>query len=79
MRSYYQMIAADMRKAFGRAGVGNIIRRSYNNIAIDTSMIDCDYYRFLDGDVKAINSYCGEFMINYSWAEFSGSRLNGWL
>jgi len=37
---------------------------------VDVEKIECDYYRFLDGDTKAINQYNGEFMMNYSWAEF---------
>jgi len=30
----------------------------------------------MDGDVQAINSYFGEFMHSYSWAEFSTAALD---
>jgi len=75
-KSYYQTIVADMRSALNRAGVGDIIRKSYNSISVDMEKLDCDYYRFLAGEAKAVNSYRGEFMTNYSWAEFSTGTLN---
>ena len=36
---------------------------------LDTTKFDCDLYDFLDGDRKAINSFSGEYMREYSWAE----------
>ena len=30
--------------------------------------ISCDMYRFMSGDIDAINSYRGEYMSAYSWA-----------
>ena len=38
-------------------------------IAIDPERVDCDYYRFLAGDMTAVNAFRGEYMSNYSWAE----------
>ena len=69
-KSYFQTIVADMRNTFKKLGLGDIIWKSYNSLAVNIEMIDCDYYRFLEGDVKTINQYTGEFMTNYSWAEF---------
>jgi len=77
MKSYYQTIVADMRNSLKKAGVGEVIRKAYNSIAVNTDMLDCDYYRFLEGDARAVNSYRGEFMSSYSWAEFSAAALNG--
>lgn len=44
-------------------------------LAIDTGKVDCDYYNFLKGDRSAINSYRGEYMTQYSWAEVTRSAL----
>ena len=43
--------------------------------ALDTSKVDCDYYNFLRGDRSAFNSYRGEYMTQYSWAEVTRSAL----
>ena len=69
-KSNFQNIVADMRNTLKKAGVEDVLRKSYNHLAVDVEKIECDYYRFLDGDTKAINQYNGEFMMNYSWAEF---------
>ena len=44
-------------------------------LALDTSKVDCDYYNFLRGDRSAFNSYRGEYMTQYSWAEVTRSAL----
>lgn len=75
-KSYFQNIVADMRSAFKKAGAEDVICKLYNHLAVNTDKIDCDYYRFLEGDMKAINQYNGEFMTNYSWAEFIVPVLN---
>lgn len=75
-KSYFQNIVADMRHALRCVGADDVICKTYNNLAIDADKIDCDYYRFLEGDIKAVNQYNGEFMTNYSWAEFIVPILN---
>ncbi|MFR5575332.1 MAG: hypothetical protein ACLTJ2_05010 [Faecalibacterium sp.] len=49
------------------------LRRS--TLALDTSKVDCDYYNFLRGSRSATNSYRGEYMTQYSWAEVTRSAL----
>ena len=39
------------------------------------SKLHCDLYEFLKGSADAINSYSGEYMNNYSWAELTNARL----
>ncbi len=38
-------------------------------LAIRTELLDCDYYRALAGDPAAKESFHGEYMEQYSWAE----------
>ena len=71
-----QTIIATMMKALNSDGVGDVINKRYNHLSVDTSKIDCDYYKFLDGDKDAINSYTGEYMMNYSWGEFTIGYLD---
>ena len=49
--------------------------RGHRELAIRTDMIDCDYYRMLEGDMDAVNAYHGEYMKEYSWAELTNARL----
>lgn len=70
-------ILSSLRKSLKEAGVEDVLVKARNHTAIDTSKIKCDLYDFYKGDAVAINSYQGEYMINYSWAELTnGSLLN---
>ena len=71
-----QTIIATMMKTLNNEGIGDIVIKRYNHLSVDTSKIDCDYYRFLNGDKEAINSYTGEYMMNYSWGEFTIGYLD---
>ena len=64
-----------MRKTFAEIGVEHVLIRGNGTMAIDRNLVDCDYFRFLDGDITAINQYRGEYMTQYSWAELTSSAL----
>ena len=44
--------------------------RSYNALAVNVDVLDCDYYRFQELDAGAVNAYESEYMSQYSWADF---------
>ena len=60
-------------------GAKDIILKGRQGILVNTTLIDCDYYRFLQGDVRAINSFTGQYMSAYSWAEFTTGYLDSQL
>ena len=60
-----------LMKALKKEGVEDIIIKNRREIAIDTSKVDCDYFETLSGNMALINTFTGEYMTNYSWAEFT--------
>lgn len=76
LQSQFQTVAADMIKTFKAVNAGDILIKKRNYLSVDTEKLDCDYYNFLKGDIRAINSYAGEYMRNYSWAEFTTGFLS---
>lgn len=72
-----QTVIHTLVKTLKDAGCGDVLLRSYNNLAVDTEKIDCDYYRLLDGEAGAARRYTGEYLANYSWAEFTSGYLAG--
>jgi len=72
-----QTMVSVMRKVLREAGVEDVLIKQYNSIAVDTGLIDCDYYRFLNQDPEAVNTYrfTGEYMSNYSWAELTSGLM----
>ena len=64
-------IISSLRNTLRSAGIESLLIKSWNNLALDVSQIKCDAYDFEKGDLLAINSFRGEYMVNYSWAEFT--------
>lgn len=79
LRNQTQTVISQMMRNLKEAGIENCVIKKWNYLAIDPERIDCDYYNFLAGDVRAINSYTGEYMSNYSWAEFTTAYLDDML
>lgn len=70
-----QVYVASLVKTLQELGIRDLIMKNRQGILINTRIVDCDYYRFLEGDVRAINSFTGQYMSAYSWAEFTVGYL----
>ncbi len=70
-RHYLRNLIADIKKALHACRADNVFLCRRNHFAVNVQLLDCDYYRFLEGDPVAVNSYRGEYMKQYSWAEFA--------
>ncbi len=75
-QSYLQTLVAELIKSLKNVDAEEILIKRYNGLAIDKTKFDCDCYRFLQGDMNAINEYTGEYMSQYSWAEFTLAALD---
>ena len=65
----------DLKGTLSEIGAGNIVIRRRGSVGVDPHLVDCDYYRFLKGDMQAVNSFQGEYMKQYSWAESTLGNL----
>lgn len=74
-KNYFHTVLADLKASLKEAGIDHVLVKKHNSIAVDTSQLDCDSYKFLEGDPIAVNSYRRDYMPNYSWAEFSVSMF----
>ncbi len=74
-RSYLKNLRTDLSSALEHAGYPNVLIRRRGMIAVIPEEIDCDYYDWLKGKPAAINAYRGEYMVQYSWSEFTNSQL----
>ena len=74
-KSYFRTIVTSLRKTLREANADKILIKRFNSLAINPAQIDCDSYRFLNGDPIVINSYRHDYLSCYSWAEFSVGKL----
>lgn len=75
-KGHIRVLINDLRTTLRGIGMEKLLIRERRQIAIRRDMVDCDYYRMLDGDAAAVNEYGGEYMKQYSWAELTVGRLH---
>lgn len=69
-------VRAQLMNVLRDAGVEDIIKKGWNSVAADVSIFSCDSYEYLDGDMTFVNRYAGEYMNEYSWAEFTAAYIS---
>lgn len=69
--SQFRNLVADLVHTLAAAGMKNAVLRRRGQIAILPEAFQCDYFDWLDGSLEAINAYRGEYLMQYSWSEFS--------
>ena len=75
-QSNLRNLIADLKSTFNEYGVDNVINKNKNTISVFTNNIDCDFYDFMNYKPYAVNSYRGEYMSQYSWAEITLAKIN---
>jgi two-component SAPR family response regulator len=68
-------IISDLLKDLQSCGAGDIVVRRKQELFLQTDAVECDYYRLLASDVRALNSFRGEYMSQYSWSELTLGTL----
>lgn len=76
-KSYIRTLASDIRKTLKEYDLQDVLLHERDRYYINLSKVDCDYYRYLKGDMAAVQSYHGEYMKQYSWAEMTIGNLEG--
>lgn len=75
-QAYMQKIISSMLNTLRKYHAETVIEKSYNCIALNTSLVSCDYFDLLHGRITVKGSvYSGNFMSQYSWAEFMTGYL----
>lgn len=72
---HIRVFLCDLNHTLDRIGMGEVLVRKRGEAAICRDMLDCDYYRLLDGEPEASRRFRGEYMTQYSWAEYTEGEL----
>ena len=68
--NYMQQLTHSLMKSLRAVGAEATVVKSFNSLAVNPDLLDCDYYRFKELDAGAVNSYENEYMSQYYWADF---------
>jgi len=74
-QSHFRHLVADLIKTFQSLNVKDIIIKKWKHLAVAPDKMSCDFYEMLNSGAKASDSYAGEFMSQYSWAEIDAAYL----
>ncbi|MCR5785099.1 MAG: response regulator [Eubacterium sp.] len=75
LQKQLQIYISELFKCLRDNEIEDIIIRSSGIMCVDPTKFVCDYYSFLKGEKWALNQYHGEYMSNFSWAEFTNGYL----
>ena len=74
-RSNLRNVISDLKKQLESVGAKSVLVKARNSLAINCEKIICDYFDFIHHIPYAVNSYCGEYMSQYSWAEITLAEI----
>ena len=76
-KSRLRKYVKDLKDTFAAVGAADVIRQQERvGVGLDISRIDCDYYRYLQGDPIAVHQFKGKYMTQYEFAEETWAELN---
>lgn len=64
-----------LQEALKAAHLHGIIDKNEHGAFVHTDIMDCDLFQYLDGDLKTMRQFTGEYMTGYAWAEDERQRL----
>ena len=76
LKNQMETFKSDLMKTLRAVGCEDAVLKGRNCLSVDVKKIDCDYYRLLKGDTRAMSAFTGEFMAQYSWAELTAAALS---
>ena len=70
--NYLYQLFDDLRRLLKTFSSEEILIRNHGTYAVNTAILDCDYYRYLEYGKP---EFLGEYMLQYSWAEETAGML----
>ena len=74
-KAYYHRIRSDMLSTFSAIGCEALILQQKGMLGLAVKDVDCDYYDYLNNKKELATSYFGEYMSQYSFAEYTNAQL----
>ena len=74
-QKYLDAIIRSLRDTLREYGIVEILQMARKGIRIDPEKLDCDMYRFYNGEADAIKAFRGEYMESYAWANLIEANM----
>ena len=74
-QKYYNQLRLDLINTLKALGCESVIKQARGMLGIAVTELECDYYDYLNGKEDLAQLYHGEYMAQYSFAEFTNASL----
>ena len=74
--SYLSNLRQDLQNTLNKLKLNGLILKQRGSLAIDTKKIECDMYDWIDKKQESWYHYLGDYMNQYSWAEYVHAELD---
>ncbi len=75
LKKQLRVFMSSLRDDLKKHNAESALVKGWNAYGIDCSTVDCDYYDYLKGESYAVNSFLGEYMLQYPWADMTLGEL----
>lgn len=76
---YFQKLRRDLLSTLEDIGCADVIVHKRGMLGVSITEIQCDYYDYLSKKKELATSYFGEYMSQYSFAEYTNAQLSARL
>ena len=73
--SYFKQVRRSLLSTLEEHGLSGLIQSRRGTIWLNMSMLESDYNDWQAGKPAGLNAYRGEYMAQYSWAEFTNGMM----
>lgn len=74
-QTLYRVTFHNLMEDLKAAGVEELVVSEGKKKYLEKDLVECDLYRFLEGEEAGLKSYSGDYMKEYSWAETRNGQL----
>lgn len=78
-KALYRKAVSKMREALNKAECGKIVIYQRGQMSLKRELLECDFYKVLEGDKKSANMFMGNYLEDYYWAEERNGILTSYL
>lgn len=69
LKNYFYQVQHDLKLSLSEIGMEDVLIKNANGYAVNTDLLDCDYYKYLDDNEQIQIPPGSGYMFQYSWAE----------
>ena len=73
--SYYKQVRRNLLSVLEQNGLSELIISRRGEMGLNMSMVESDFTDWQEGKPSGLNAYRGEYMTQYSWAEFTNGMM----